>query len=353
MVKPIGFDPCDRSVSGDDLFAALLPTNVLKGVSMYSEEKAKLMRNIREKIDKKDVELEEHLLALQLNQINLEQSTDDMRLPEELLQCSAAYTARQHSFSELLEKLASLVAKSAEAEFKLNDLKTRLEAIRCPKLENDEGYKAICLKVGDLLDHLAHAKNNNSELQKALASQSEQLKLLALPVTELAKIICDKSVNAMSTTEGMALRKMLDKVDEMKRQRMALCEALRIDLENDEITTKILAEKDFNLTVLFDNELRKHEKSLTLIEMNMAAQENILKALTESNANFAQCRKEIVENNEKRMQKSVELVTGFQVFTGVQEKTEAAGIFFGQLFALMKKLDLAVSGIEENCKFLF
>lgn len=58
MVKPIGFEPTDRSVAGDDLFAALLPMNVLKSVSMYSEEKAKFKRAILERVEAKDKELE-------------------------------------------------------------------------------------------------------------------------------------------------------------------------------------------------------------------------------------------------------------------------------------------------------
>ena len=75
-----------------------------------------------------------------------------MRLPEELLQASASYTAQPHGFSDLLEKLTSLAAKSSEAEFKLNDLKKRLENIKCPQLEEDEGYRTIVNKVSELLE---------------------------------------------------------------------------------------------------------------------------------------------------------------------------------------------------------
>lgn len=57
-VKPIGFDPCDYSISGEDLFKALLPTNVIKAVSLYSEEKAKFRRNVIDKVEKKDGDLE-------------------------------------------------------------------------------------------------------------------------------------------------------------------------------------------------------------------------------------------------------------------------------------------------------
>lgn len=58
MVKPLAFDPTDRSVCGDDLFAAVLPMNVLKAVSVYAEEKAKFRRSILEKVAIKDQDLE-------------------------------------------------------------------------------------------------------------------------------------------------------------------------------------------------------------------------------------------------------------------------------------------------------
>lgn len=58
MVKAVGFDPTDKSISGPDLFAALLPGNVLKSLSVYSEEKAKFKRALLEEIEEKNKELE-------------------------------------------------------------------------------------------------------------------------------------------------------------------------------------------------------------------------------------------------------------------------------------------------------
>lgn len=74
MAKPIGFDPCDQSVGGDDLFRALLPTDVVKAVSLYSEEKSKFKRALFDKIESKDEELEKYLLSLYLDQIHLDVS---------------------------------------------------------------------------------------------------------------------------------------------------------------------------------------------------------------------------------------------------------------------------------------
>lgn len=59
-----------------------------------------------------------------------------------------------------------------------------------------------------------------------------------------------------------------------------------------------MAEKDFTMEALFEKELKKHDKSIHTIDMNLEAQNKILTALTEANANFAECRRDIVENNE-------------------------------------------------------
>lgn len=100
----------------------------------------------------------------------------------------------------------------------------------------------------------------------------------------------------------------------------------------------------------------------------MLAQENILRALTEANANFAEFRREIVEANERyaechsiralaastlnfsRAQKSLSLVTAYQIYVDVKEKTSRALVFYEQLFKLTTALDKGVAGMEAACK---
>lgn len=48
----------DLSIAGPDLFNGLLPTDVIKVISLYSEEKMKLKRDVCEKVKQKDIELE-------------------------------------------------------------------------------------------------------------------------------------------------------------------------------------------------------------------------------------------------------------------------------------------------------
>lgn len=85
----------------------------------------------------------------------------------------------------------------------------------------------------------------------------------------------------------------------MRKQRCKLLEQFRLDLEADDITKKALAERDLDPRKLFETELKKHDKQRELIEQNLRAQENILRALTEANANFADCRQQIIAANEK------------------------------------------------------
>ena len=48
-MKGIGFDVSDPDVSGPDLFSGLVPMEAHAAASVYSEEKAKLLRAVGEK----------------------------------------------------------------------------------------------------------------------------------------------------------------------------------------------------------------------------------------------------------------------------------------------------------------
>lgn len=58
MVKALVFQPYDESVAGPDVFRKLVPMEAHEASSMYSEEKAKLLRKVAGEIEEKDGELE-------------------------------------------------------------------------------------------------------------------------------------------------------------------------------------------------------------------------------------------------------------------------------------------------------
>lgn len=86
---------------------------------------------------------------------------------------------------------------------------------------------------------------------------------------------------------------MLDKVDEMRKQRIKLVETLRDSLERDDITSNALAAAYADPTPLLAAQIARHDKHIKLIEQNLNAQAAILDALTAANANFADHRKDI------------------------------------------------------------
>uniref|UniRef100_A0A915DP80 BRO1 domain-containing protein n=1 Tax=Ditylenchus dipsaci TaxID=166011 RepID=A0A915DP80_9BILA len=346
MVKPIAFDPFDPSIAGEDLFKSLLPTDVIKAISIYAEEKARFKREIYADVEAKDNQLDNYLISLQLDQLHLNEPIDQMRLPDELLQSSAAFSAQPDSFPDLLKKFDKVMSTANEAENKLSDLRRRLSQVEDAKLKQDEGFQAINAKLEELTSHHVKAKSNNIELQRAMASHSENLKLLAMPLAELSRQICGQFIDPSVTTEGSTLRKMLDKVDEMRKQRCKLMSALNEDLENDDIARKALAERDLDPKKLFEKELDKHSKTINMIQQNMTAQETILKALTEANANFAEFRRQIMESNEQKALQSLTIVTAFQVFMDVTDKTDQALNFYTQLFSFISALSKGVEHIE-------
>lgn len=61
---------------------------------------------------------------------------------------------------------------------------------------------------------------------------------------------------------------------------------------------------------MYENELKKHEETATLIHMNLAAQQNILSALTDANASFGDYRKKIIDENKKQVFFDINVILG-------------------------------------------
>ncbi|KAL3985167.1 BRO1-like domain family protein [Acanthocheilonema viteae] len=346
MVKAVGFDPTDKSISGPDLFAALLPGNVLKSLSLYSEEKAKFKRSLLEKIEEKNKELEDYIKSLQLEEINFDDESKIEELPEMLLERSAAFNSQPDAFPELLDKLHQVGDCAIEADHKISNLRSRLDAINSIQLKADEGFIAIMKELDRVNDHHMKARTNNAELQRALAAHSESLKILAMPLNELRKRLTDTQTRPADSAEGLLLKKMLDKANEMSTQRCTLLSKLNEDLLNDDITAKCLAEKNEDNWGLYENELKKHEEIATLIHMNLAAQHNILSALTDANASFGDYRKKIIDENKSRMDQVLALTAAYDVYVDVSQKTEEGLKFYSTLFSIVKGLGDAVEAIE-------
>ncbi|VDM56757.1 unnamed protein product [Angiostrongylus costaricensis] len=369
-VRPLSFDPLDISVGGEDLFGALLPAGVIKAVSEYEEEKDRLKREVVERVSRKDDELKwvffnhAFLVSLRIDEIDLEVDSAAPNFPDMLLERNAALTAQPDAIPKLLENLQRVSDLAREADTKLGELTGRMSDVDLPQITEDEGYKAVKKELDRLTEHHQKAsillisynccfRSNNVELHKAIAAHTTNLHLLSLPISELRNKLSGPPINAGSTPEGEALRRLLEKTREMQTQRSSLVQRLTEEINNDNIAKKLLSERDSDHKETYIVELKKHESTKKYIDANLDAQEKILSALTEANADFSEFRKKIKTLLNTRSEHIMTLVTAYDVYCDVCSKVEDGRNFYVKLLDRLNKLAVAVEGIETACKVVF
>ena len=86
LVKGIGFE-FNEEIGGKDIFSRIVPLEAHTASSLYSEEKAKLLRDLGDKVESKDETLQQFLLSMNLDQVP--NPGDHIALPQELIECAA------------------------------------------------------------------------------------------------------------------------------------------------------------------------------------------------------------------------------------------------------------------------
>ena len=86
MVKGIGFE-FNEEIGGKDIFSRIVPLEAHTASSLYSEEKAKLLRDLGDKVESKDETLQQFLISMNLDQVP--NPGDHIALPQELIECAA------------------------------------------------------------------------------------------------------------------------------------------------------------------------------------------------------------------------------------------------------------------------
>lgn len=70
LVKPVAFHATDPKNLGTDIFGRLVPMGAYEAASVFSEEKAKLLRSVVSSVTEKDEELEQYLDSLNAGEID-------------------------------------------------------------------------------------------------------------------------------------------------------------------------------------------------------------------------------------------------------------------------------------------
>lgn len=137
--------------------------------SLYSEEKAKILRSVGSKIEEKDQHLNMYLASLKLEHMNLwdpdVQTTEWERLPlpDELVERCAALNAKQQVIQDLVDIMGKLSDTSQDVEKVLKEIK---------KLILDEELKlASNYSIADLICRVInHQRNVRLILQRETVS---------------------------------------------------------------------------------------------------------------------------------------------------------------------------------------
>lgn len=349
LVKGISFSPTDPEISGPDIFARLVPMEAHEASSIYSEEKARLLRSVTARVDEKNEELEAFLSSLNLDKSML--VMDPQALPQEVVQCCARLSVCPTAVCDLvltiqgLKELYNRVDEDlAQAEQLLKEENAREAAhssVLGSKRPPSNLLKELSTELSKYQGVHQRTADSNSALQKSLAAHLANLKLLASPLDEVDKALPSVSLLDVPNNEVVVkeLSHLLDKVEEMKKQRQMLHTHLRDALQKDDVTRQIVTRnKGEELQAFFAAELKKHDQEVSLLDQNLSAQDNILKALTQANARFAETRKAASDILRRREAMVASLIASYEAYEDLVAKTQKGVEFYKKMQTNVTKL---------------
>ncbi|XP_074662602.1 tyrosine-protein phosphatase non-receptor type 23-like [Tubulanus polymorphus] len=354
LVKGIPFEADDIEISGADIFAKLVPIEVHESSSLYSEEKAKLLRQIGDEIDQKETELAQFLVALKLDRSMLD--FGPMKLPEELLEKCAAISVQTDTVQTLIDAMKRLSGISLDVRENIDEIESLVQQEEKNEREFQEIYgkkRAPNIIISEIAQEsakyesvLMKADQSNSGLHKVMEEQVKYLRLLTGPLEELDKYI--PSLQTLNSEEDVELidriRMLLGKIEQMKTQRTELTEKLRENIRADDITLQLVSSDQSN-TEVFQKHLSKHDELRGILSQNLSAQDNILHALTDANAEFAKLRKSSAEIIHQREQAIANLKQAFESKDELLSKASKGIEFYEKLDSNVTRLIQRLKGV--------
>ncbi|OAD62553.1 Tyrosine-protein phosphatase non-receptor type 23, partial [Eufriesea mexicana] len=292
-------------------------------------------------------------------------------LPDELVERCAALNAKQHVIQELVDIMGKLSDTSQDVEKILKEIKKLLldEEQKEKEYQDTVGKRPPSIVATDLTREAkkyeeAHNKalESNHALHKAITMHVKNLKILSQPLAELIAHIpspcaylseqnTEKSHSAieLERMHTKELKRILSKVDEMRRQRNELHTKLRDSIAQDDLTRLLVtATSDSGpLDRLFADQLSKHQTLVTLIDQNLAAQDNILAALTDAYAQTANVRKGVEEILKRREHTISSLIASYDAYEDLLAKSSKGLEFYRKLEINVSKL---LQRVKSTCK---
>lgn len=344
LVQGIPFDVTDGQVIGDDIFKRLVPMKAHENLSLYSEEKANILRRLGAKIDERDTELALFMGSLNMDLLNAMKQSQE-RLPQNLVDRCAELSAKPNAIPDLVESMSNLANICTDVEMSLNEIRKILdeEGKQEQNFQKQMGKRPtghmteLTREFNKYSDAHSKASESNDTLRKAMELHVSNLKILAQPLVALRTQVPQS--DPIDESVRKELETLLNKVEEMKTQRDGLYDELRDQILNkDDITAQLLAHGEKDVDELFKKELKKYSQSVNIIDQNLVAQGNILKALTDTYAKHALTLKAFNDVKAKREQFYAGLIGSFDVYEDLIGKSSKGLDFYKKLHGNITKL---------------
>ncbi|XP_047454665.1 tyrosine-protein phosphatase non-receptor type 23 isoform X2 [Mugil cephalus] len=354
LVKALPVNPTDPSVTGPDLFSKLVPMAAHEASSLYSEEKAKLLRDVMAKIETKNETLEQFMDSLGLEPESVDNLDMYSHIPPVLMEKCAALSVRPDTVKSLIQSMQVLSGVFTDVESSLKEIRDVLEA--------DEAGERTLQEVGgptagevhpasqshtlaeirrDLEKYMeAHEKASftNTELHRAMNLHISNLRLLGGPLESLRDALPRPQLSEEEVAGLQCMKRILGKVQEMREQRSSLEKQLRDLIQQDDITSTLVTTDRADMKRIFEEQLKKYEQVKVYIDQNLAAQENILKALTEANVQYASVRKGLSQTEQQWNSTVQGLVGSYEAYEDLMKKSQEGKEFYDDLEAKASRL---------------
>lgn len=352
LVKGIALNVADASVAAEDIFRRLIPIKAHEHSSLYSEEKANLLRRITQKIDSKDSELNKFMESLSIDSLSYD--AGNVSLPEPLIARCADLNARPNAIPELISKMASLAEICVDVENTLHAIHELLSDEESYEKDYQQtmGYRPgghfIELKREFMKYQEAHSKagDSNETLRTAMEQHVNNLKILSKSMDELQAAIptCTVEIDPKLLSDTQML---LNKVNEMRVQRGQLYATLNDNVQKDDITAQLIVCGEHEVETLMKTEMAKHEQLVNIIEQNLVAQGNILKSFTDAYAKCMPFTKAVFGTKHKREIFISSLINSYDVYDDLLGKSLKGLEFYKKLQNNIHKLAARVRSARD------
>ncbi|XP_039174797.1 tyrosine-protein phosphatase non-receptor type 23 isoform X2 [Crotalus tigris] len=363
LVKALPVNPTDPAVTGPDIFAKLVPMAAHEASSLYSEEKAKLLREVMTTIDTKNEILEQFMDSLQLDPETVDNLDMYNHIPPLLMEKCAALSVRPETVKNLVQSMQVLSGVFTDVEASLKEIQDLLEEGEAQERKlaetlgkapppqppepplSSSSFSSSSASLAEVAKEWSKymevhraASFTNTELHKAMHLHIANLRLLSGPLEGVKAALPTPSLSEDDHQAIQNLKRMLAKVQEMKDQRMSLEQQLREMIQKDDLTTSLVTTDQSEMKKLFEEQLKKYDQIKVYLEQNLAAQENILKALTEANVKYAAVRKILAEVEHKWNTTLQTLVASYEAYEDLMKKSQEGKEFYADLESKVGKL---------------